>query len=90
MSCSQNKQVVQSFFERFSETDVEGALAFLEDGVVWQAMGRQGDLPVHGQMDKAGIGALVQTVREMMPKGLRLTPLGWTAEGDRVAVEMDS
>lgn len=90
MAAEQNKETVQRFFERFSETDVEGALALVHADVVWQAMGREGDPPVSGKMDREGIGALIKGVREKMPEGLRLTPTGWTVEGDRVALEMES
>lgn len=82
MSDRSNKEIVQSFFERFSETDVEGALALLDDGVVWRAMGREGELPVSGQMNKEEIAGLIKTVREMMPDGLGLTPTGRTVDGN--------
>lgn len=51
MSLLQNKETVQSFFERFSQTDVEGAMSLVHADVVWQAMGRAGDPPVSGTMD---------------------------------------
>jgi len=49
MSTERNREIVRSFFERFSAADVEGALDLLDDTVVWQAMGREGSLPeIHG------------------------------------------
>ena len=90
MSTEQNKEIVRSFSERFSATDVEGALDLLDDTVVWQAMGREGSLPMSGEMDKEAVGHLIQMVKGLIPVGLKLTPLGWTAEVDRVAFEMES
>lgn len=90
MDTGQNKQVVTEFFRRFSAADVPGALELLEDTVVWQAMGREGGLPMSGKMDKPAIGALIAQVKAAMPEGLKLTPTGWTCERDRVALEMES
>lgn len=90
MSTEQNKQIVGKFFEKFSAADVAGALELLDDTVIWRAMGREGGLPVSGEMDKHKIGGLIENVKAAFPDGMRLTPTGWTAEGDRVALEMES
>ena len=90
MSTEQNRQIVEQFFERFSATDVAGALELLDDAVIWRAMGREGGLPMSGEMDKPAIGGLIENVKVAFPDGMRLTPTGWTAEGDRVALEMES
>ena len=91
MSTEQNKQIVREFFERFSAGDVPGALGLLDDAVIWRAMGREGGLPMSGEMNKDGIGNLIGVVRDTFPpEGMKLTPTGWTAEGDRVALEMES
>lgn len=47
-------------------------------------------LPMSGEMDKDGIADLMGVVKEAIPGGMKLTPMGWTAEGDRVALEMES
>ncbi|CAM2070797.1 Nuclear transport factor 2 family protein [Sulfidibacter corallicola] len=86
----QNKQTVREFFERFSAGDVPGALGLLHDAVVWRVMGREGGLPMSGEMDRNGIADLMGVVKDAIPNGMRLTPTGWTAEGDRVALEMES
>ena len=41
-------------------------------------------------MDKDGIAQLMNTVKDNLPQGMKLTPTGWTAEGDRVAAEVES
>ena len=90
MSTQDNKKIVTDFFERFSAADAAGALELLDESVIWRVMGREGGLPMSGEMDKEGIGALIGSVKEAIPAGMKLTPTGWTAEGDRVAVEMES
>ena len=90
MSTEQNKQIVGKFFEKFSAADVVGALELLDDAAIWRAMGREGGLPMSGEMDKQMIGGLIENVKAAFPDGMRLTPTGWTAEGDRVALEMES
>lgn len=90
MSTEQNKQIVGEFFKRFSAGDVPGALGLLDDAVIWRVMGREGGLPMSGEMDKEGIGNLMGVVKDAFPEGMKLTPTGWTAEGDRVALEMES
>ena len=90
MTLDNNKQVVAEFFERFSATDTAGALELLDDAVIWLAMGREGGLPMSGEMDKQGIAALIENVKEAFPDRMKLTPSGWTCEGDRVALEMES
>lgn len=90
MSTEQNKQIVGKFFEKFSAANVAGALELLDDAAIWRAMGREGGLPMSGEMDKQMIGGLIENVKSAFPDGMRLTPTGWTAEGDRVALEMES
>lgn len=89
MSTEQNKDIVRTFFERFSAADVPGALSHLDDGVVWRAMGVEGGLPMSGELDKEAIGGLIGGVKEAIPGGFKLDPSGWTAEGDRVALELE-
>ena len=43
-----------------------------------------------GTRDKQAIGELIQAVKALFPAGMKLTPTGWTCEGDRVSVEVES
>ncbi|MGR5143345.1 nuclear transport factor 2 family protein [Photobacterium sp. DNB23_23_1] len=90
MGSQANKDTVKAFFDYFSLANTPQALGLLADDVTWQAMGTEGGPPMSTLMDKDGIGELIQVVSEMFPDGLAFTYVGWTAEGDRVAVEMDS
>ncbi|WNJ19354.1 nuclear transport factor 2 family protein [Pontibacter sp. G13] len=86
----ENEQIIRAFFERFTAADVAGALSYLADDVVWKAMGNEGGPPMSNEMDKQAIGQLIELVAKTFPRGMRLTPTGWTAQEDRVAVEMES
>lgn len=90
MSAATNKQIVKEFFERFSAADVAGAFELLNESATWRAMGREGGLPLSGERDKQAIGKLIEDVKAGFPDGIKLTPTGWTCEGDRVAVEVES
>ncbi|SHO53407.1 nuclear transport factor 2 family protein [Desulfopila aestuarii] len=90
MDSEHNKEKVREFFQRFVAADVQGALSLLDESVVWRAMGRDGGLPMSGEMDKAAIADLIVAVKDAFPDSMNLTPIGWTAEGGRVAVEMES
>ena len=89
MSAEQRK-IVCEFFERFSAADVAGALDLLAEDVVWQAMGREGGLPLSGERDKPEIGQLIADVKTGFPGGIKLTPTGRTCENNRIAVEVES
>ncbi|MBE0366925.1 nuclear transport factor 2 family protein [Pseudoalteromonas aurantia] len=69
-----HQQLVSDFFMRFVNSDIEGLLALLDDQVVWKMMGQQGGLPVSGEMDKAGITGLMQSVRAQVGGRLNMTP----------------
>ena len=90
MTIDKNEELVRSFFERFADADAPGALTLLDDSVVWRVMGQQGGLPMSGEMDKQAIGDLILAVKQAIPGGMSLTPTGWTVQGNRVALEMES
>lgn len=90
MEPENNKEIVREFFQRFSAADIKGAISLLDDSVIWHVMGREGGLPMSGEMDKEGVADLIKVVRDAFPDKLKLSPTGWTAEGDRVALEMES
>ena len=90
MNTEANKKIVVHFFHCFSTANVSEALELLDAKAMWHAMGREGGLPMSGEMDKDAIGELMGNVKAAIPNGLKLTPIAWTAEGDRVALEMES
>lgn len=90
MSAEENKKVVLSFFENFSAGKAAEALGQMADTATWTVMGRPETFALAGTKTKAEFTQLLQGIGAAMPKGLRLTPKGITAEGDRVAVEAES
>ena len=90
MSAEDNKKVVLSFFENFSTGKAEAALAQMADNATWTVMGKPENFALAGTKTKAQFTELLKGIGAAMPKGLRVTPKGVTAEGDRVALEAES
>jgi len=84
-----NKQIVTEFMEVFSGGDVETILSRLTDDATWWVAGT---IPgISGTKDKAAFAEMVSGIAASTTSGaIRLTPLAFTAEGDRVAVETES
>lgn len=84
-----NKRIVAEFMEVFSTGDADKFLAMMDDSATWWVGGTiEG---ISGTFDKEGFRALSGGLAETVKGGaIRLTPLAWTAEGERVAVETES
>lgn len=87
MSIEENKKIVLGFFENFSSGKAEAALAAMADTATWWVAG---NFPLSGTKTKKEFTELLKGIGTVMPEGLKLTPKGITAEGDRVAVEAES
>lgn len=75
--------------EVFSRGDVEQILDFLDDSATWWVGGTiEG---ISGTKDKQAFGKMLSELSGLATTGaIALTPLEWTAQGDRVAVETES
>ncbi|MBP2368995.1 nuclear transport factor 2 family protein [Pseudonocardia parietis] len=84
-----NKQTVTEFMEVFSGGDVDAILDRMTDDATWWVAG---NIPgISGTKDKTGFKDMVSGIAESTTSGaIRLTPLAFTAEGERVAVETES
>lgn len=84
-----NKQTVTEFMEVFSSGDVDAILSRMTDDATWWVAG---NIPgISGTKDKAGFKDMVSGIAGSTTSGaIRLTPLAFTAEGERVAVETES
>ncbi|TVT24148.1 nuclear transport factor 2 family protein [Amycolatopsis acidiphila] len=71
----------------FEAGDADAVLARLTDDATWWVAG---DLPISGDHDKAGISQMVTGIAAMAAGPIKFTPVGFTAEGDRVSVETES
>jgi hypothetical protein len=90
MSAEENKNVVLSFFENFSAGKVDAALAMLADTATWWVAGNPEKFVLAGTKTKAQFAELLNGIGAAIPNGIRVTPKGLTAEGDRVAAEAES
>jgi len=79
--------VVLGLLEAMSAGNMSAVSGALADSATWWVAG---SFPLSGTMTKAKFCELFGNVGASTENGLRLTPKGITAEGDRVAVEAES
>jgi ketosteroid isomerase-like protein len=87
MSIEDNKRLVLGLFENLSAGKGDAVLGALADNATWWV---QGNFPLSGTKTKAEFAALIGGLGSKVDGGMRVTPKGITAEGDRVAVEAES
>ena len=87
---SDNKQTTRLLFERFSASDLDGALALLSDDVAWRNVGTPALLPSVKTYDKQSFRRLFERMLERLESGLQMKLLAVIGEGDRVAAEVES
>ncbi len=81
MSAAENKQRAEAAYEAFSEGDAAGAMANMDDGVVWTV---GGDSSLTGTYrGKEEIGELWAKMAE---KGVKTEPHDFIADADKVVV----
>ena len=90
MSVEENKRVAAELFARFNANDLKGALDLLSDDATWWIAGEPARQPAAGEHSKAQIARLLSDMGRRLKDGLRMTVRGVTAEGERVAVEVES
>ena len=90
MSTEQNKRVVLQFIDHLVKQDYEGLSDILSESFTWVIPSRSdalAKLPL--RRDKALSLQRMKAQRDQQREGMRLTPLAWTCEGDRVALEAE-
>ena len=90
MSLEENKRIARELFERFDAGDAAGALDTLADDATWWIAGKPEQQPAAGAHTKEQMAALLSNMMNQLSDGLRMTVKGVVAEGDRVAVEVES
>jgi uncharacterized protein len=90
MSAQRNKEIAAELFARFTRSDIPGVLALMTDDVVWRIPGKKELSPAAGEYGKERIGRLFPRMLSQLESGLQMTVLGSVAEGDSVAVEVES
>jgi ketosteroid isomerase-like protein len=89
-STHQHKAVAQEFFTRFSAGDIPGALGLLSDDARWWLAGKRELFPVAGWYTKGEIAKLFFRMTSRLKNGLVMTVKSVIAEGDLVALEVES
>ena len=90
MSTELNKAVAASFFDRFTASDLDGALGTMTEDATWWIPGKPDISPTAGTYAKERIARLFRTMLSRLTGGLRMTVLSTIAEGDSVALEVQS
>ena len=90
MTVEQNKAVASEFLDRVSSNDIAGALAILTDDATWWIAGKADQLPAAGVHSKEQMARVFHNMSDRLSNGLKLTVKGAIAEGDKVAVEVES
>ncbi len=86
-----NQRIVATFWEAFTRSDYDTALQLLDDReFTWWILGDPKKFCLAGSRDKTQFKALLDGVSANAPGGIRMTPSGWTSQGDRVAMEAES
>jgi ketosteroid isomerase-like protein len=90
MSLEENKRLATEFFAQLSENDLAAALDTLTDDATWWLAGKPEMLAAAGLYSKEKITRLLRGMAGQLKNGLTLTVKGLIAEGDKVAVEVES
>lgn len=87
MGTVENKILVTRFWEAFSESRFDDALAMLTDDATWWVAGKT---DISGTYSKAEFAELVGQIGSSAPQGIRVSLTQLTAEDDRVSIEAKS
>jgi ketosteroid isomerase-like protein len=90
VSAERNKEIAAELFARFTRSDIPGVLALMTDDVVWRIPGKPELSPAASDYGKERIGRLFNRMLSQLEAGLKMTVLGSIAEGESVAVEVES
>jgi ketosteroid isomerase-like protein len=85
-----NRVIARDFFARFSTGDIDGAVDLLSADVTWWIPGDPAAMPAAGLYTKDSIAALFGRMARRLDGPLRMEVVATTAEGDRVALEVES
>lgn len=90
MSIEQNKATVERFLEHFGRKDISAILDAMSDDCTWWIGGKPELFPLAGTKTKAQFGEILRELVTPMENGLEMRLHAMTAEGDRVAAEVES
>jgi ketosteroid isomerase-like protein len=81
----QNKKITKFFFEALSAGSEKYLDFYTDDSIIWTA----GNNAIGGTRTKEEVVSFAQNILAAFPTGIKFNITGITAEGDRVAVEID-
>ena len=90
MSTEGNKQVAIELFARFTANNISGVLDTMTEDATWLIPGKPEATPSAGLYTKEKISRLFHTMLKRLKSGLRMTVKSAIAEGNKVAVEVES
>jgi uncharacterized protein len=90
MSIEHNKRVAAEFYTRFDANDIPGALGTMADDITFWIAGQPGSSRVVGTQTKDEIARVFYAMTSRMKDGLRMKVKSIIAEGDKVALEVES
>jgi uncharacterized protein len=90
VNTEQNTATARRFFELFSASDIDGALALMTEDATWRIPGKKELSPTAGVYSKERIGRLFRRMVEALANGLIMSVHSSIAEGERVALEVTS
>jgi len=85
-----NRSVAESFYRRFDANDITGVLDLMADDASFWIAGKPGASPTAGLHTKQEMEAIFRRMLRQMNGPLRMTIKQVTAEGERVALEVES
>ena len=85
-----NRGIAESFYRRFDANDIAGALDLMADDLTFWIAGKPGGNPSAGLHTKQEMADIFRRMTTRMKDGLRMTVKQVTAEGERVALEVES
>jgi uncharacterized protein len=90
MNTEDNKAVAFQFFERFTASDISGALETMTEDATWWIPGKKDRSPAAGLYPKDKIGRLFNRMVGALKNGLEMKVISCIAEGESVALEVVS
>ena len=81
----QNKKITKEFFEALSNGSDKYLDFYTDESIIWTA----GNNAIGGTRTKEEVVSFAQNILAAFPTGIKFNITGITAEGDRVAVEID-
>jgi ketosteroid isomerase-like protein len=90
MTVEQNVAIARRFYERFNANDLDGVMATFSEDARFRVPGKSDELSSAGWYDKTKIRRLFEFMTSRLRDGLRMEVLSVLADGDKVALEVES